>query len=135
VREDLLARSSKQLHTMLNYAVHAENGSLYNTPPSFAIYTLGLVMRWLIDRGGLEAIGTVNARKAAKLYAELDRTRAAMVKRERLAALGATVGIPPRELCTDNAAMIGSAARFVAAQPFPDYLALDAYASGERALA
>jgi len=74
VREDLLARSSKQLHTMLNYAVHAENGSLYNTPPSFAIYTLGLVMRWLIDRGGLEAIGTVNARKAAKLYAELDRT-------------------------------------------------------------
>ena len=55
--------------------------------------------------------------------------------RERLAALGATVGIPPRELCTDNAAMIASAARYVAAQPFPDYLALDAYASGERALA
>ena len=55
--------------------------------------------------------------------------------RERLAALGAAVGIPPRELCTDNAAMIASAARFVPAQPFPDYLALDAYASGERALA
>ncbi|HEV2060167.1 MAG TPA: tRNA (adenosine(37)-N6)-threonylcarbamoyltransferase complex transferase subunit TsaD, partial [Solirubrobacteraceae bacterium] len=55
--------------------------------------------------------------------------------RERLAALGATVGIPPRELCTDNAAMIASAARYVPAQPFPDYLALDAYASGERALA
>jgi phosphoserine aminotransferase len=74
VREDLMTRSTRQLHTMLNYAVHAENGSLYNTPPSFAIYTLGLVMRWLIDRGGLEAIGGVNARKAAKLYAELDRT-------------------------------------------------------------
>jgi N6-L-threonylcarbamoyladenine synthase len=55
--------------------------------------------------------------------------------RERLAALGATVGIPPRELCTDNAAMIASAARYVPAQPFPAYLALDAYASGERALA
>ena len=56
--------------------------------------------------------------------------------RERLAQLdGVTLGIPPRELCTDNAAMIASAARFVAAQPFPDYLALDAYASGERALA
>jgi N6-L-threonylcarbamoyladenine synthase len=55
--------------------------------------------------------------------------------RERLATLGATLGIPPRELCTDNAAMIASAARFVDAQPFPDYLALDAYASGERALA
>ena len=55
--------------------------------------------------------------------------------RERLAALGASVGIPPRELCTDNAAMIASAARYVPAQPFPDYLGLDAYASGERALA
>ena len=74
IREDLLARSTKSLHTMLNYAVHAENGSLYNTPPAFAIYTLGLVMRWLRDKGGLDAIGRVNDRKAAKLYAELDRT-------------------------------------------------------------
>ena len=55
--------------------------------------------------------------------------------RERLATLGVTLGIPPRELCTDNAAMIASAARYVEPQPFPDYLALDAYASGERALA
>ncbi len=54
--------------------------------------------------------------------------------RERLEALDATIGIPPRELCTDNAAMIASAARFADARPFPDYLALDAYASGERAL-
>ena len=74
IREDLLARSAKSLHTMLNYAVHAENGSLYNTPPCFAIYSSGLVMRWLRDRGGLEAIGAVNQRKAGKLYAELDRT-------------------------------------------------------------
>ena len=55
--------------------------------------------------------------------------------RERLAALGVPLGVPPRELCTDNAAMIASAARYVDAQPFPAYLALDAYASGERALA
>ncbi|HUR85079.1 MAG TPA: tRNA (adenosine(37)-N6)-threonylcarbamoyltransferase complex transferase subunit TsaD [Solirubrobacteraceae bacterium] len=55
--------------------------------------------------------------------------------RERLAGLGVELGVPPRELCTDNAAMIGSAARFVAPLAFPDYLALDAYASGERALA
>ncbi len=55
--------------------------------------------------------------------------------RERLAGLGVEVGVPPRELCTDNAAMIGSAARFVAPLAFPGYLALDAYASGERALA
>jgi N6-L-threonylcarbamoyladenine synthase len=55
--------------------------------------------------------------------------------RTRLGKLGVTLGIPPRELCTDNAAMIASAARYVEALAFPDYLALDAYASGERALA
>ena len=59
---------------MLNYAVHAENGSLYNTPPAFAIYALGLVMKWLLAQGGLAAIAAVNERKAAKLYAEIDRT-------------------------------------------------------------
>ena len=74
IREDLLARSSKSLHTMLNYAVHAENGSLYNTPPAFGVYVLGLVVRWLLDQGGLPAIGEVNERKASRLYAELDRT-------------------------------------------------------------
>jgi phosphoserine aminotransferase len=74
IREDLLTRSQKTLPTMLNYAVHAENRSLYNTPPAFAVYALGLVMRWLIDQGGLPAIAAVNERKAKKLYAEIDRT-------------------------------------------------------------
>ena len=55
--------------------------------------------------------------------------------RERLSRLGVPVSIPPRELCTDNAAMIASAARYVTALPFPEYLQLDVYASGERALA
>jgi N6-L-threonylcarbamoyladenine synthase len=54
--------------------------------------------------------------------------------RERLRGLGAELRVPPRALCTDNAAMIASAARFTAARPFPDYLALDAYATGERGL-
>jgi phosphoserine aminotransferase len=74
IREDLLPRSQKSLPTMLNYAVQAENGSMYNTPPTFAVYTLGLVMKWLIAQGGLDAIAKVNERKAAKLYAEIDRT-------------------------------------------------------------
>jgi phosphoserine aminotransferase len=59
---------------MLSYAVHAENGSMFNTPPVFAIYMLGLVTRWLIGQGGLGAIAAVNERKAGKLYAEIDRT-------------------------------------------------------------
>lgn len=74
VREDLLSRSSKSLHTMLNYATHAENGSMYNTPPCFGIYLMGLVMKWARAEGGLEAIAARNERKAAALYAEIDRT-------------------------------------------------------------
>ena len=74
IREDLLQRSSKSLHTMLNYAVHAENGSMYNTPPCFGIYLMGLVMKWAIAEGGLVAVGARNERKASKLYAEIDRT-------------------------------------------------------------
>jgi phosphoserine aminotransferase len=74
VREDLLARSSDALPTMLNYKVQAENNSLYNTPPTFGVYVLGLTMKWLRGAGGLEAIAKVNERKAAKLYAEIDRT-------------------------------------------------------------
>src|SRR5207244_2991344 len=74
IRDDLLPRSQKSLPTMLNYAVQAENKSLYNTPPAFAVYALGLVMKWLRGEGGLAAIARVNERKAAKLYAEIDRT-------------------------------------------------------------
>jgi N6-L-threonylcarbamoyladenine synthase len=55
--------------------------------------------------------------------------------RERLAQIGATLDVPDRALCTDNAAMIASAARYVPALPYPDYLELDVYATGERRLA
>ncbi len=74
VREDLLARSSESLPTMLNYRVQAESGSLYNTPPVFGIYILRLVLKWIVANGGLSAIQKLNERKAAVLYAELDRS-------------------------------------------------------------
>jgi phosphoserine aminotransferase len=74
VREDLLARSADALPTMMNYKTHAENGSMYNTPPAFGIYILGLVLKWLKGMGGLPAIEAVNERKAALLYTELDRS-------------------------------------------------------------
>jgi phosphoserine aminotransferase len=77
IRDDLVAQSAARkatLPTMLNYAVHAENTSLYNTPPAFGIYAVGLVMKWLLAQGGLAAIAKVNERKAGKLYAEIDRT-------------------------------------------------------------
>ena len=74
IREDLLARASDALPVMLNYKVHAENNSLYNTPNTFGIYILGLTVKWLRSLGGLKAIGAINQRKAGKIYAEIDRT-------------------------------------------------------------
>ena len=74
VREDLLARSPGTLPSMLSYRTIASHDSLYNTPPVFAIYMLGLVMKWLQGIGGLPVIERINERKARILYAELDRT-------------------------------------------------------------
>jgi phosphoserine aminotransferase len=77
IRDDLVARSAARkssLPTMLSYGVHAESRSLYNTPAVFAVYAVGLVMKWLIAEGGLVVIGERNERKARKLYAEVDRT-------------------------------------------------------------
>jgi phosphoserine aminotransferase len=74
IREDLLERSAASLPTMLNYKVHVENDSLYNTPNTFGIYLLGLTVKWLLAQGGLGAVAAANQRKAGKLYAEIDRT-------------------------------------------------------------
>jgi phosphoserine aminotransferase len=74
IREDLLGRSDASLPTMLSYKVQAENNSLYNTPNTFGIYILGLVMQWLKSLGGLTGVARINQRKAALLYSEIDRT-------------------------------------------------------------
>jgi phosphoserine aminotransferase len=74
VRDDMLKRTPPSLATMLQYPIHAENKSLYNTPPVFTIYVMRLVLAWLLKQGGLQAIEKVNVRKAGKLYAEIDRT-------------------------------------------------------------
>ncbi len=100
IREDLLARSTKALHTMFNYAVHAENGSMYNTPPCFGIYLMGLVMKWALAEGGLEAIGAANDRKATALYTEIDRTgyyRGTAAKDSR-SRMNITFRLPSEEL-------------------------------------
>ncbi len=74
VRDDLLKRTPATLPTMLQYGVHVENKSMYNTPPVFAIYVMRLVLRWVLEQGGLDAMARLNARKADTLYAEIDRT-------------------------------------------------------------
>jgi phosphoserine aminotransferase len=72
VRDDLLARSPKNLPTMLDYNTHVKERSLYNTPPVYAIYIMRLVVRWLLEQGGLDAVGRRNAEKARLLYDALD---------------------------------------------------------------
>jgi phosphoserine aminotransferase len=74
IRDDMVKRTPASLPTMLQYGVHVENKSLYNTPPVFAIYVMRLVLKWLIAEGGLKAIEERNRRKAGKLYAEIDRS-------------------------------------------------------------
>ncbi len=74
IREDLLASGSDTLGSMLNYSTYAQNNSLYNTPNTFGVYILGLTMKWLGSLGGLSGVAKFNARKANKLYAEIDRT-------------------------------------------------------------
>ena len=72
VRRDLLGRAGRGVPSMLDYAVHAEAGSMSNTPPTYAWYLAGLVFDWLKSRGGLETMAATNARKAAKLYDAID---------------------------------------------------------------
>lgn len=76
IREDLIDEDVLPgTPTMLRYQVHANNGSMYNTPPAYGIYICGLVFQWLLEQGGLEAMGQRNREKAAVLYDFLDSSR------------------------------------------------------------
>ena len=72
VRDDLIGNPLEGTPAMFNYAIHADNGSMYNTPPTYGWYLAGLVFKWLKDRGGLVGMAEVNQRKAAKLYDAID---------------------------------------------------------------
>lgn len=72
VREDLLDRKPRSLSQILQYKAHADNGSMLNTPPTFAWYIAALVFQWVQQQGGLAAIGARNQRKAEALYAAID---------------------------------------------------------------
>jgi phosphoserine aminotransferase len=74
VRNDFLEQARTDQPTMLRYSTHAKNGSLYNTPPTFGIYMLNLVLGWIEERGGLAAVGQYNQQKADTLYSAVDRS-------------------------------------------------------------
>lgn len=73
IRDDLVEAGALDIPEMLTYRTHADNDSCYNTPPTFAIYVMGLVFRWLLDQGGLPEIERVNREKAGLLYDFLDQ--------------------------------------------------------------
>jgi phosphoserine aminotransferase len=75
IRKDLVERGPKDLGIMLQYRTYADDHSLYNTPPTFGIYIMGLVFKWIKKQGGLPAIEKSNREKAGKLYRYLDGSR------------------------------------------------------------
>ena len=72
VRDDLMGGVKEGTPAMFDYAVHAKNDSMYNTPPTYGWYLAGLVFAWLKEKGGLAAMGEINQRKAEKLYTAID---------------------------------------------------------------
>jgi len=75
IRDDLLTRCPENIPTMFRYQTHADKGSMFNTPPCFAIYVVGLVLKWLKDNGGVPAIEKINRDKAEILYSTIDDSR------------------------------------------------------------
>lgn len=72
IREDLLGSAREKTPTMFNYQIHADNGSMYNTPPTYGIYICKLVLEWLKELGGIDAMYEINMKKAKILYDYLD---------------------------------------------------------------
>ncbi|WP_457664929.1 3-phosphoserine/phosphohydroxythreonine transaminase [Thiolapillus sp.] len=72
IREDLIGHAPDSCPAMMNYQIHADNGSMYNTPPTFSWYLAGLVFAWLKDNGGMDVMAVVNERKAESLYNVID---------------------------------------------------------------
>jgi phosphoserine aminotransferase len=74
IHKAFMASSVRKTISMLDYAAHAKNGSRLNTPPTFGIYMMGLVFKWILAEGGLAAMARRNDEKAAPIYAAIDRS-------------------------------------------------------------
>ena len=111
VREDLLGGALPCTPTAFNYQVVADNGSMYNTPPTYAIYIAGLVFHWIKAQGGLPAMEAHNAAKAALLYSALDASSfySTPVARECRSRMNVVFRLPDERL--DAAFLKGAEAR------------------------
>ncbi|MRH44491.1 3-phosphoserine/phosphohydroxythreonine transaminase [Aquibacillus halophilus] len=102
IREDLIGHAEETCPTMLDYKTHSESGSLYNTPPTFAIYMAKLVFDWLSDHGGIKAMQKVNEEKARVLYNYIDGSKffSSPVRKDSRSIMNIPFVIPNRELDT-----------------------------------
>ena len=101
IRDDLVERSKElPLPVYLRYAPHVENGSMYNTPPTYGIYICGKVFKWLLKNGGLEKRRQVNEEKAKILYDYLDSSKfyKTTVQKDSRSLMNVTFRTPSDEL-------------------------------------
>ena len=108
VRNDLIGNAMDFTPTMLNYATHAKERSLYNTPPTYSIYFAGLVFKWVKKMGGIDAMEQINKDKAAILYDFLDNSKLfkGTVEKNSRSLMNAPFILPTEEL---NAKFIADA--------------------------
>lgn len=101
IREDFLATAKKGLPSMFSYKIHADNKSLYNTPPAFAIYIMKLVLEWIKGKGGLAGVQKINTAKKDLLYSAIDGAadfyKGAAEKASR-SMMNVTMRLPTEEL-------------------------------------
>ncbi len=86
IREDLIGNQMDFTPTMFNYQIHVDNGSMYNTPPTYGIYIMKLVLEWIKEKGGIAAVQKMNEEKAKMLYDFLDSSemfKGTVVKEDR----------------------------------------------------
>jgi phosphoserine aminotransferase len=112
IREDLVGRAPSRVPAMLRYDIHDREASLYNTPPCYGIYFIGLVLQWLKDRGGVEAAAEVNREKAALLYDYLENSKNFYSPVEKASRSLMNIPFVPREKDAEKKAAVEK--RFVA---------------------
>lgn len=103
IRKDLVGRTPANVPTMLRYETYTSENSLYNTPPTFGIYMIGLVTDWMKDVGGLEVIEKMNDEKAALLYKAIDGSNgyfSTPVKKDSRSKMNVVFRLPSEELET-----------------------------------
>lgn len=101
IKEDILGKVSRAIPSMLNYKMHIEKDSMFNTPAVFPVYVSMLTLQWLKDLGGISAIEKVNNQKAKILYQEIDRNPlfdGFVVNKEDRSKMNATFNIKKPEL-------------------------------------